>query len=75
MHDRGLRGAAHARQAEKQKNLKVKIASYQPGDQVIHTKFGNGTVIECKIVHDDEKPVKTILIAMDKIEIMRAVVC
>ena len=55
MHDRGLRGAAHARQTIKQENPKLEIASYQPGDQVIHTKFGNGTVIECKVVQNDQQ--------------------
>ena len=53
--ERGLRGAAQTRQTEKKENRKLQISSYQAGDQVVHTKFGNGTVIECKIVQDDQQ--------------------
>ena len=53
--ERGLRGAAQTRQTEKQENRKLQIASYQPGDQVVHKKFGNGTVIECTVLQEDQQ--------------------
>tara|TARA_B100000029_G_scaffold185670_1_gene183092 strand:+ start:13071 stop:15284 length:2214 start_codon:yes stop_codon:yes gene_type:complete len=51
----GLRGAAQAQQIEKQTKSKIESSSYQPGDQVVHEKFGKGTVIECKVVQDDQQ--------------------